>query len=197
MGYLTIHFKLKHQIWPGDGSIKVELFSDHILQPEGLVVTNSRSFLFFIIMSIKRSWLQNKNKFNFLKVFWESTSKVTYFVKRFLYGLLVLCPLPKESETSFWCTFFACFLSYKYCLFNCVSIDQVSIPDLLNFSLCFLVLKMMTSQISRFIFDHLCNGWQWRKESKVCLQKCEYLEIENFLDQIKAWFLKGLLFEEY
>ena len=107
MEYLTIHFKLKHQSWPGDGSIKVELFSDHIVQPEGLLVTNSRFLLFFITMSIKRSWLQNKNKFNSLKVFWESTFKVTYFLKRFLHGLFVLGPLPTGSETSFWCTFSA------------------------------------------------------------------------------------------
>ena len=69
----------------------------------------------------------------------------------------------------------------------------MSIPDLLYFSLCFLNLEVMTSQISRFIFDHLCNGWQWRKESKVCLQKCEYLENENFLDQ-KSIIFKGLPF---
>ena len=118
MEYLTIHFKLKHQSWPDDGSIKVELFSDHILQHEGLSITNSRSPLFFITMSIKRSWLQNKNKFNFLKVFWGSTFKVTYFAKSFLHGLFVLGPLTKGSETSFWCMFSACFLSYKYCLFN-------------------------------------------------------------------------------
>ena len=101
MKYHKIHFKLKHQSWPGDGSIKVKLFSDHILQPEGLPVTNSRSLLFFITMPVKRSCLQNKNKFNFLKVFWESTFKVTYFVKCFLYGLFVLGPLPNRSEISF------------------------------------------------------------------------------------------------
>ena len=87
----------------------MELFCDHILQPEGLLVTNSRSLLFFITISIKRSWLQNKNKFNFLKAFWEPTFKVTYFLKRFLYWLFVLGHLPKGSETSFWCTFSACF----------------------------------------------------------------------------------------
>ena len=96
-----------------------------------------RSLLFFMTMSIKRSWLQNKNKCNFLKIFWEPSFKITYFQKRFVHGLLVLGSLPKGSETSFWFTFSACFLTYKYCLLNCVSTDQVSIPDLLYFSLCF------------------------------------------------------------
>ena len=115
-------------------------------------VTNSRSVLFFITMSIKKRWLQNKNKFNFLKVFWEPNFKVTYFVKRFLYRLFVF-----GLRLVFGARFLHIF-PYKYCLFNCVSIGQVSIPDLLYFSLCFLILKMMTLQISRFIFDHLCIG---------------------------------------
>ena len=132
MEYLIIHFKLKHQSWTGDGSIKVELFSDHIFQLEGLLVTNSRSLLFS-------------------KVFWEPTFKVTYFLKRFLHEFFVLDPLPKGSETSFWCAISAFFLQYKYCLLNCVSTDQVSI-------LCSLILEMMMSQISLFIFDHLM---QW------------------------------------
>ena len=162
-------------------------FFGHIWQPKGSLITSSNSLLFFITMSIKRSWLQNKNEYNFHKFFWEPTFYITHFQKHFFHGLFVLGSLAKRSETSFWCTFSACFLPYKYCLLNCVSIDQVSIPDLLYFSLCFLILEMMTSQISRFILVIFCNGWQWRKEDQLCLQKYEYLENEKtFLDQMKT-----------
>ena len=80
-----------------------------------------------------------------------------------MHGLFVLGSLPKGSETSFWYRFSECFLPYKYVLLNYVSIDQVSIPDLLYFSFSFLILEMMTSQISRFIFDQLM---QWLKMEK-------------------------------
>ena len=54
----------------------------------------------------------------------------------------------------------------------------------------------MTSQISRFIFNHHCNSFYKNVFSKMCSQKCEYLGNENFLDQIKTWFLKDLVFED-
>ena len=72
-----------------------------MLQPEGLLVTSSRSFLFFVMMSVKRSWLQNKNKYNFLKVFREPTFEITYFQKHFVHVLFVLGFFLKGSETSF------------------------------------------------------------------------------------------------
>ena len=175
-------------------------FFGHIWQPKGSLITSSNSLLFFIMMSIKRSWLQNKNEYNFHKFFWEPTFYITHFQKHFVHGLFVLGSLAKGSETSFWCTFSACFLPYKYCLLNCVSIDQVSIPDLLYFSLCFLILEMMTSQISRFIFDHLLQWLTMEERGSAVFTKIWISgEREDFFrsnENNYSWFLKRFCFEK-
>ena len=84
------------------------IFSKHVLQPKKRLVTASRLLLFFILLSIRRYWVQRKKS-----IFWKSSFKISYFQKSFLHALAVLGYLPIlkgcVEVTSFQCTFSTCF----------------------------------------------------------------------------------------
>ena len=73
--------------------------------------------------------MRRKNKVDFVKAFWKSSFKITYFQNNFLHATAVLGYLPKlkGSVTSFWCTFCAWFFRkivlyiklYQWTKFQC------------------------------------------------------------------------------
>ena len=82
------------------------------------------------------------------------------------------------------------FLPYKYCLYNCVSIELVSIPDLLYFSLCFLILEMMVIICFWSSLQWLTmEKWEWSVFTKIWISG----EWERFRPN-KSMIFKGLPF---
>ena len=59
------------------GSNHKKDFSKHVLQLKERLVTSYKHFLFFIILSIKRDWVQRKKSINFFMV----SFKISYFQK--------------------------------------------------------------------------------------------------------------------
>lgn len=53
-------FKLKYQNWPGVGTIKKT--SKHIWQTLEGQVTSLKPLLFFIVMAMKRDWIQKRKQ---------------------------------------------------------------------------------------------------------------------------------------
>ena len=71
------------------------------------------SFCFSYSCLSEGTGCKGKNQVNFLKIFWKSSFKISYFQKSFLHALAVLGYLPIlkgcVEVTSFQCTFSTCF----------------------------------------------------------------------------------------
>ena len=82
-------------------------------------------------------WFERKIKLIFLKCFDVIFFSNIWFIKEFsacdvYFGLFT--KIKKRSGISLWCTFSACFFSYKCSLFNTLSIEKVSMSYLFSFS---------------------------------------------------------------
>ena len=74
----------------------------------------------------------------------------------------------------------------KWCLFNTLSIDKVSMSyPFIKQNVKLLFTQLMTSQTLRFIFHHPLKQKPTGKKGETNMQKCEYLLNEkSFLDEI-------------
>ena len=61
LNHSKIYLELKHQNWPGNGSLKKENW-----QPEKGLVTSPRPILIFI-MFMQREWVENKKEVRFCR----------------------------------------------------------------------------------------------------------------------------------
>ena len=156
------------------------------------LVNNSRPLLFFmIILSLKGTGFERKNKGKSFKGFLIIFFQNILFLKEFLtsnryFGLFT--QFKKGFGTSVCSTsspwFFHKYVPYLILNWQ-ITIDKVLMSYLFSFS------RYQTICVTKFLFTQLMTSWTLRfiSKGKMDIQKYEYLESEkSFLDEIKIIF---------